>query len=145
MGAIHVPACWDQLRTMLERLGMVESKRYRVCMGLESTTHAPILYEPSAEDNYMGNVIYCTCYNGSRTGSKLKRDCTSCCEKCTKCPMPRKQMLSFDYIPIGKQLQLLSKSRSLCHEFYEPCYSPHNPSITNNSCKFGQHGMFHRG
>ena len=97
LGDIYVPACWEQLKTMFVALGMVESMRYRVCQGLEVNTHEPILYQPSLEDSYYGNTIECTCGGENRRGrKKLKRDCLVCCEKCSQCALPRKELLSFD-------------------------------------------------
>ncbi|MCO5581893.1 hypothetical protein L7F22_035782 [Adiantum nelumboides] len=56
LGGIQVPACWDQLQTMLKGLGMVCSQRYRVCTGSQMAMHPPELLYPSQEDNYFGDI-----------------------------------------------------------------------------------------
>ncbi|MCO5591019.1 hypothetical protein L7F22_044995 [Adiantum nelumboides] len=115
LGGIRVPACWDQLQTMLKGLGMVGAQRYRICTGIQGATHTPQLLQPSSEDNFAGEQPKCSCTREARS-KKLKRDCPKCCEKCSVCEKPRKSMLSFDYIPIGPQLNLLTKSNTFCHE-----------------------------
>ncbi|MCO5563218.1 hypothetical protein L7F22_016855 [Adiantum nelumboides] len=56
LGGIQVPACWDQMQTMLKGLGMVCSQRYRVCTGSQMAMHPPELLYPSQEDNYFGDI-----------------------------------------------------------------------------------------
>ncbi|MCO5580896.1 hypothetical protein L7F22_034769 [Adiantum nelumboides] len=119
LGDVFVPACWDQLNAMFTTLGMVESSRYRVCQGSQDNMHSPILYPPSLEDNYSGNVVRCECNAIQKATRKLKRDCKECCEKCTICGISRKQMMCFDYISIEHQLKCLTRSQSICHEFLE--------------------------
>ncbi|MCO5591538.1 hypothetical protein L7F22_045524 [Adiantum nelumboides] len=104
---------------MFTTLGMVESSRYRVCQGSQDNMHSPILYPPSLEDNYSGNVVRCECNAIQKATRKLKRDCKECCEKCTVCGISRKQMMCFDYISIEHQLKCLTRSQSICHEFLE--------------------------
>ncbi|KAI5083847.1 hypothetical protein GOP47_0000016 [Adiantum capillus-veneris] len=74
LGGIQIPACWDQLQTMLKDLGMVSSLRYRICKGSDVAKHPPKLIQPSNEDNFTGEVLKCTCEGGSLS-SRLKRDC----------------------------------------------------------------------
>ncbi|MCO5609473.1 hypothetical protein L7F22_063700 [Adiantum nelumboides] len=119
LGDVFVPACWDQLNAMFTTLGMVESSRYRVCQGSQDNMHSPILYPPSLEDNYSGNVVRCECNAIQKATRKLKRDCKECCEKCTVCGISQKQMMCFDYISIEHQLKCLTRSQSICHEFLE--------------------------
>ncbi|MCO5605605.1 hypothetical protein L7F22_059788 [Adiantum nelumboides] len=119
LGDVFVPACWDQLNAMFTTLGMVESSRYRVCQGSQDNMHSPILYPPSLEDNYSGNVVRCECNAIQKATRKLKRDCKECCEKCTVCGISRKQMMCFDYISIEHQLKCLTRSQSICHKFLE--------------------------
>ncbi|MCO5609470.1 hypothetical protein L7F22_063697 [Adiantum nelumboides] len=119
LGDVFVPACWDQLNAMFTTLGMVESSRYRVCQGSQDNMHSPILYPPSLEDNYSGNVVRCKSNAIQKATRKLKRDCKECCEKCTVCGISRKQMMCFDYISIEHQLKCLTRSQSICHEFLE--------------------------
>ncbi|MCO5560550.1 hypothetical protein L7F22_014165 [Adiantum nelumboides] len=116
LGGISVPTSWTQLNTLYRSLGMVDKERYLICMGSKNNAHSPILYEPIAEDSYVGNVVLCRCEGQKKKGKRLKRDCLKCCETCTKCKLPRKEMISFDYLSIEKQLQLISTSRSVCHE-----------------------------
>ncbi|MCO5587093.1 hypothetical protein L7F22_041039 [Adiantum nelumboides] len=119
LGDVFVPACWDQLNAMFTTLGMVESSRYRVCQGSQDNMYSPILYPPSLEDNYSGNVARCECNAIQKATRKLKRDYKECCEKCTVCGISRKQMMCFDYISIEHQLKCLTRSQSICHEFLE--------------------------
>ncbi|KAI5064766.1 hypothetical protein GOP47_0019461 [Adiantum capillus-veneris] len=111
----RVPACWDQLQSLFQGLGMVQPLRYRVCMGEEGNRHEPELLRPSKEDNYEGcSVEICACITNSRK-RKAKRDCLACCERCPSCQKPRKETLAFDYLSIGRQIELMLKSKSLCH------------------------------
>ena len=107
LGGIQVPACWDQLQAMLKGLGMVSALRYRISAGSNGAKHPPELLQPSTEDNFSGDVPKCVC-PGQRSSRKLKRDCKECLEKCRICAQSRKSLLSFDYIPIGPQLKLLT-------------------------------------
>lgn len=111
----RVPACWDQLNSMFLGLGMVSPKRYRICMGEENNPHDVEFFLPSDEDNYTGNVLPCIC-GEIVARKKAKRDCLTCCEKCQQCNKPRKDTLAFDYLPVGKQIQLLVKSQAFCHD-----------------------------
>lgn len=112
-----IPSSWDQLRTMYLGLGMVQLQRWRMCTGTKDNSHTPEVLAPSDEDNYSGNVLYCLCDTSTRKNKKLKRDCISCCEKCKVCHIQRKEMVAFDYVPIGQQIKLMTKSRTFCHEF----------------------------
>lgn len=116
LNGVRIPACWKQLNNMYSGLGMIEVQRFRLCTGSKDNPHSPELLQPSGEDNYTKNVLYCVCEEDAQKKKKLKRDCLSCCEKCSKCSLPRKDILSFDYAPISSQLRLLTKSRTICHE-----------------------------
>lgn len=115
LDGIRVPACWEQLNSMFNGLGMIQSQRYRLCIGPDDNRHDIELLQPSEEDVYAGNAILCSCHENARKRI-FKRDCSTCCEKCKKCNKPRKEMLAFDYLPIGKQLELLVKSKTNCHD-----------------------------
>ncbi|KAL3681159.1 hypothetical protein R1sor_024115 [Riccia sorocarpa] len=52
-----------------------------------------------------------------RPSTGLQRDCEICTERyaVTSCRLQRKNMESFDYIPIGSMLRLICRSRTYCH------------------------------
>lgn len=52
-------------------------------------------------------------------GPRLRRNCRECGEKCFVCNALRKDILPFDYLPIARELEQLSSSRTQCHEFLE--------------------------
>lgn len=117
LNGIKIPTCWKQLINTYVGLGMHDVQRFRMCTGVGSSPHSARVFQPSKEDNYAGDVLYCLCQEDSRKKRFLKRDCVSCCEKCMECKMPRKDMVAFEYAPISTQLQFLSKSRTICHKF----------------------------
>ena len=55
---------WTKLIKMYKNRGMVEPKRYRMCIGsTEENMHEAIILEPSNEDMYEGaKVVNCTCH-----------------------------------------------------------------------------------
>lgn len=97
---------------------MVAPERWRVCMGTKACPHEPRLFYPSEEDIYeVHRASRCEC--SSRGKRKLKRECAIHCERCPVqgCNRQRKELLAFDYLPIGPQLKSLCASRTFCHEF----------------------------
>lgn len=116
LDGVRIPTCWSQLNNMYSGLGMIQLQRFKLCTGSKDSPHDPEVLQPSAEDNYANNVLYCLCKEDAQKKKILKRDCLSCCEKCVKCGMPRKDMVVFDYAPIRSQLQSVTKSRTLCYE-----------------------------
>lgn len=111
----RLPCNMDQLLRQYERMGMIQPQRWRLCIGKNGHQHAPKVYEPSQEDLYVGEVMHCVCSSLS-SKPRSKRDCAHCCEKCSLCQDPRKYMVSFDYMSILSQLQLLCQSSTYCHE-----------------------------
>ncbi|KAL3697331.1 hypothetical protein R1sor_011407 [Riccia sorocarpa] len=79
------------------------------------TAHAPLTYGTSKQDDYTKSGLKCNCAHLPSTG--LQRDCEICTERCavTSCRLQRKNMESFDYIPIGSMLRLICRSRTYCH------------------------------
>ncbi|MCO5612717.1 hypothetical protein L7F22_066986 [Adiantum nelumboides] len=112
---IEAPHNLDQLLRIYESMGMVQLQRWRLCIGKSRQQHPPKLYEPSKEDCYLKEVVHCLCPS-SASQSRLKKDCELCCERCSLCGTPRKHMVSFDYMSIISQLQLLCLSSTFCHE-----------------------------
>ncbi|MCO5608601.1 hypothetical protein L7F22_062814 [Adiantum nelumboides] len=102
---------------LLERIIELQNlwDEQKVSIGSDVAKHRPELFQPSNKDNIVGEILKCTCQDAS-SSKKLKRDCLECCEKCAICEKARKSMLSFDYIPIGPQLELLTKSSTYCQE-----------------------------
>ena len=72
---IRVPTCWDQLNTMHSRVGIIQAQCFRMCIGSKDNAHGPEVYEPSDEDRYLGEVIYCLCDENARKNKKFKHDC----------------------------------------------------------------------
>ncbi|KAL3681047.1 hypothetical protein R1sor_024003 [Riccia sorocarpa] len=95
--------------------GMPTVERWRFCLGEGDTAHAPLTYETSKHDDYTKSGLKCSCAHRPSTG--LQRDCEICTERCsvTSCRLQRKNMESFDYIPIGSMLRLICRSRTYCH------------------------------
>ncbi|KAL3696704.1 hypothetical protein R1sor_010780 [Riccia sorocarpa] len=95
--------------------GMPTVSRWKLCLGEGDSAHEPRAYAASRQDNYTSTGLKCNCNN--RPSSGLQRDCDLCTERCefTPCLLPRKQMESFDYIPIGAMVRMICRSRSFCH------------------------------
>ncbi|KAL3686596.1 hypothetical protein R1sor_009170 [Riccia sorocarpa] len=95
--------------------GMPTVERWRFCLGEGDTAHAPLTYGTSKQDDYTKSGLKCSCAHRPSTG--LQRDCEICTERCavTSCRLQRKNMESFDYIPIGSMLKLICRSRTYCH------------------------------
>ncbi|KAL3692486.1 hypothetical protein R1sor_006137 [Riccia sorocarpa] len=95
--------------------GMPTVSRWKLCLGEGDSAHEPRAYAASRQDNYTTTGLKCNCNN--RPSSGLQRDCDLCTERCefTPCLLPRKQMESFDYIPIGAMVRMICMSQSFCH------------------------------
>ncbi|KAL3682715.1 hypothetical protein R1sor_000737 [Riccia sorocarpa] len=95
--------------------GMPTVERWRFCLGEGDTAHAPLTYGTSKQDDYTKSGLKCNCAHRPSTG--LQRECEICTERCavTSCRLQRKNMESFDYIPIGSMLRLICRSRTYCH------------------------------
>ena len=114
-GGFVAPSSWKHLQKYYKSLGLVEAKRFRLCTGSRQVSHKPHLMQPSLEDVYEGlEMIGCQCRPG--VGSRFKRDCSICVEKCPCCSKMRKDVLAFEYMPIGLLLASMCRSRSMCHK-----------------------------
>ena len=104
----QVVKSWKNLMKMYRNSGMVDPRRYRMCIGsTEENIHDAIILEPSVEDTYEGNdVVNCTC-----NPPKMKRDCDIHAEMCIMCNTMRKNMIPIDYLPIRSQLQNIMHSK----------------------------------
>ncbi|KAL3693278.1 hypothetical protein R1sor_006929 [Riccia sorocarpa] len=95
--------------------GMPSVIRWRLCLDEGGTTHDPRAYGASEQDDYSKTGLKCRC--SSRPPSGLQHDCETCTERCEAipCRMVRKNMDSFDYIPISAMLKMVCRSRTHCH------------------------------
>ncbi|KAL3683673.1 hypothetical protein R1sor_001695 [Riccia sorocarpa] len=95
--------------------GMPSVIRWRLCLAEGGTAHDPRAYGASEQDDYSKMGLKCRC--SSRPPSGLQRDCETCTERCEAipCRMVRKNMDSFDYIPITAMLKMVCRSRTHCH------------------------------
>jgi hypothetical protein len=107
-----VPSSWKELMTIYKKLGMIEPKRWRMCVGNVDNVHDPIIFSPSLEDgcSRMSDKL-CNCLSPNRV---MKRNCHRCSDKCTECQTLRKDIIAFDYLSIIEQLRLLMTSRTYC-------------------------------
>jgi hypothetical protein len=48
---------------------------------------------------------------------KQRRDCPTCCQKCPMCLTMRKDVLSFEYMPLASIITNMCLSQTLCHDF----------------------------
>lgn len=110
-----------------ETFGMPVPERWRICIGCSNDNwHSPEVLKPSKQDDYnISTGVKCQCTDrGTDAGtypkskSHLQRDCTVCSERCPNvgCGMMRKNMLRFEYFPIGPQLRKMCSSRTVCHD-----------------------------
>jgi len=120
LGGVQAPTTWKQLMKIYRGLGMVEAQKWRLCIGDDATSHAPTVLKPHKED-CSDLKLDCLCNPKSRV--KHRRDCPGCCQKCPTCDKMRKDILSFEYLPIIGILTFMyvfeTLSRTLCHDFLE--------------------------
>lgn len=102
-----LPASFRDMFILYRNLGMIKPRHYRLCTGTSHHLHEPILLPYSREDET----------NAQCTHGRLWSGCSECRRSCTECGKQRKDVLSFDYIPLMEQLALLCKSRTYCDEF----------------------------
>ena len=104
----QVTNSWKKLMKMYRTRGMVDPRRYQMCIGsTKENIHDAVILEPSTEDLYEGdNVVQCMC-----NPSKIKQDCHVHAQTCTMCNVTRKDMIPIDYLPIESQLQNLMHSK----------------------------------
>ncbi|KAL3686380.1 hypothetical protein R1sor_008954 [Riccia sorocarpa] len=98
--------------------GMPTVSRWKLCLGEGDSAHELRAYATSRQDNYTSMGLKCNCNKWPSSG--LQQDCELCTERCevTPCLLPRKQMESFDYIPIGVMVKMICRSRSFCHSMF---------------------------
>jgi hypothetical protein len=110
---VRAPTSWVKLVKTYSTLDMIKPNRWKMCVGTEEFGHEPNVYPPSKEDIYTtGQIVRCQC-----DPPLNKRDCPRHAEICTDCNTMRKNMISFDYLPIGEQLALLMPSSTHCIDF----------------------------
>jgi hypothetical protein len=57
-----LPTLWKQLHNLYRELGLVTTKRWRLCTRFTQAPHDPNLMSPSVEDLYKGfEVMRCEC------------------------------------------------------------------------------------
>lgn len=119
-GPLGLPALgtFGGLASAYQSMGAPQPEHWRMCLGAESNFHEALVLGPSNEDDVSPlTAPKCSCGDNVYTRS-LKRDCQICSERCTVdgCNLKRKEMLAFDYLPIGPLIKKLFASRSVCHE-----------------------------
>jgi len=110
---VQAPTSWKQMTNIFKGLGMVETEKWRLCTGDNDASHAPVLMKPHEED-CIDLKLGCLCTPKSQF--KHRRDCSGCSQKCPKCEKMRKDVLSFEYMPIVGILTQMCLSRTLCYE-----------------------------
>lgn len=110
------------LCSTFDQYGMPKTQRWRMCLGCKNKWHAPEVLRPSHQDDYnVSTGVKCQCSNRTSNPQNrwfLARDCAECSERCphVECAKARKDMIRFEYFPIGPMLRKLCSSRSICHE-----------------------------
>ncbi|KAI5068869.1 hypothetical protein GOP47_0017214 [Adiantum capillus-veneris] len=100
-----------------KELGMVPLQEWKLCLGSDDHPHAPHIMEPSLEDSQEDmDALKCCCTN-MRLPRIFRRDCERCCARCPTCNKQRKKVMSFHFISLIGQLQLLCKSETMCWDF----------------------------
>jgi hypothetical protein len=97
---------------LYKRWGLVQPKRWRMCVGTRNYSHEPFILQHVEEDGYDGNkYITCSC-----TPPNDKQTCSQCARTCPHCNNSRFNMISFDYLSIADQLSSAMASQTLCYE-----------------------------
>ena len=111
------------LCSTFDQYGMPRTQRWRICLGCKGKWHSPEVLPPSKQDDYnLSTGVKCQCSNviSGRSKNKwvLAQDCAECSERCPNvgCGKARRDMIRFEYFPIGPLLRKLCSSRSICHE-----------------------------
>ena len=110
------------LCTTFEQYGMPKTERWRMCIGSRENWHSPEVLPPSNQDDYnVSTGVKCQCSDVTcdpKGKWTLARDCDDCSERCphVECCKARKDMIRFEYFPIGPMLAKLCSCRSICHE-----------------------------
>ena len=111
-GPGSTPSSFKLLVRLYKRWGLVQPKRWRMCVGTRNYSHEPFILQPTEEDGYDGKkYIACSC-----TPPNDKRTCSQCAKTCPHCNNSRFNMVSFDYLSIADQLSSAVASQTLCYE-----------------------------
>ena len=111
-GPASIPSSFQTLLRLYKTWGLVQPKRWRMCLGTRKYEHEPFILPPAEEDGYDGSqYVACTCNppNDMRT-------CPVCIKICPHCNNSIFEMISFDYLSIADQLSSSMASNTLCHE-----------------------------
>lgn len=111
-GPPSTPTSFKRLIGLYKKWGLVEPKRWRMCLGTKEYSHEPLILPPAEEDSYDRNkIIKCSC-----VPPKGKSTCPECATHCTHCGKARTEMIAFHYLPIANQLSSIMESKSLCYK-----------------------------
>ena len=111
-GPASIPSSFQTLLRLYKTWGLVQPKRWRMCLGTRKYEHEPFILPPAEEDGYDGSqYVACTC-----NPPNDMRMCLVCIKTCPHCNNSRFEMISFDYLSIADQLSSSMASRTLCHE-----------------------------
>jgi hypothetical protein len=111
-GPDSTPYSFKLLVRLYKRWGLVQPKRWRMCVGTRNYSQEPFILQPAEEDGYDGNkYIACSC-----TPPNDKRTCPQCARTCPHCNNSRLNMISFHYLSIVDQLSSAVASKTLCYE-----------------------------
>jgi hypothetical protein len=84
------------------------------CTGDKNAGHSWIVMKPHDED-HTKLKLDCVCV--PKRLIKQRRDCPTCCQKCPMCFIMRKDVLSFEYMPLASIITNMCLSQTLCHDF----------------------------
>ncbi|MCO5577982.1 hypothetical protein L7F22_031820 [Adiantum nelumboides] len=113
----QIPSKWSQLMELYKGLGMVPLQEWKLCLGSDDHPHAPHVMQPCLEDERDDREALKCCCPDMHLPRLLRRDCERCCERCPQCSKQRRDVMSFHFISLIGQLQLLCKSETLCYDF----------------------------
>jgi hypothetical protein len=114
LDGFQVPTSWKQLQSVYKGLGMGETQKCRLCTGNKNAVHSPIVMKPHDED-HTELKLGCVCV--PKRLIKHGWDCPICCQKCPMCFTMRKDVLSFEYMPLTSIITNMCLSQMLCHDF----------------------------
>lgn len=114
LDGFQVPTSWKQLQSVYKGLGMEETQKWHLCTGDKNSSHSPIVMKLHDED-HAKLKLDCVCV--PRRLIKQIQDCPTCCQKCPMCFTMRKDVLSFEYMPLASIITNMCLSQTLCHDF----------------------------
>jgi hypothetical protein len=107
-----VPSSFKKLTKLQKKWGLVEPRRYRMCLGIEDCAHEPLIFGPIEEDKYEHRkVVQCNCQSPQ---DKLK--CQQCAPKCNECNTVRAELIPFDFLPPADILASPVTSNIFCQQ-----------------------------